>query len=479
MGTFVGRWRGEERTAGGSPVHASFLENPQFRLQLSVRQQDVQISLKQPDASGRMQPIGFVVIHAADVVSRRKTLGKPGGTYGYQALVAVRPGPAAFKPIARVVSWLKLERAELPFIIVPCTLDPGCDADFLLEVNSNFPCLVDQLPQKVTLLPYDAIGRPAPQTSVRLVAQRGGPLHERGAAEIDTPLPPELTVILSAILPGGSFEDDSFGSLSALATTPSSQLEDSVAWVRPRKIIAGPVGTLKAQAAIAAESALLPSPTDWWSIPAGRWDSVSGQLGGMGRVAQQAGQATPRPTHPTTTQPNPIQLHSTPHQATPHHATLHHIAPHHQRTSPLHTTPHQATPRHTTLHHITSHRQRAAPLQATPAGEWLLGALGVVSSSPAVLYRCFPFGLFSGQGVLAVNLYRSGKWVLVLTDDSLPTVDGRLLFGGAAAPQHVTRHPPRHQSIRPFHISAHSRDTINTYWSYLPWPYHGHTMSIP
>ncbi|KAL1524171.1 hypothetical protein AB1Y20_019080 [Prymnesium parvum] len=139
----VGCWRNADRTAGGSLAEASFLHNPQFQLELSCRQQDVRIAVVQASGS-ELYPVGVVVLQAAERSRRRSTLGHPGGPLGYQALTALYPSvPKAAK---RISSMFKLERSDLPFLIVPHTFEAGCEANFVLEVSSNFPCTLQPLP---------------------------------------------------------------------------------------------------------------------------------------------------------------------------------------------------------------------------------------------------------------------------------------------------------------------------------------------
>ena len=72
------------------------------------------------------------------------------------------------------------------------------------------------------------------------------------------------------------------------------------------------------------------------------------------------------------------------------------------------------------------------------AGAWLLGALAVLASSPELAQRCVVPGPHAKRGVLALRLWNTDRWSIVLTDDRLPCdPDGRLVYGGCADPQHV------------------------------------------
>ena len=68
---------------------------------------------------------------------------------GYKAIVAVCP--AAFAAQEQVSANIVLERDDGPYILVPCTADPSCQATFALEVRSNFGLSVRALPRKGSL----------------------------------------------------------------------------------------------------------------------------------------------------------------------------------------------------------------------------------------------------------------------------------------------------------------------------------------
>lgn len=162
----VGEWRAA--SAGGSPEHAAFFSNPQYALHLSAAQQDVEVRLSQAavrakaaGAPGGLHPIGFVLLNAADAdgVAVRKTLGAPGGPFGYSAVRAVCP--SSFTAAASVSAHLKLERADAPFVLVPCTSEPRCEAAFSIEVRSNFGLSLLPLPAEPDAV-HDALGRVPP-----------------------------------------------------------------------------------------------------------------------------------------------------------------------------------------------------------------------------------------------------------------------------------------------------------------------------
>ena len=155
--SITGEWRvngDKPGTAGGCPKHASFFDNPQFVLDLSGLQQEVTVTLSQAQLGGKsggLHPIGFVVLTAPDKQgrTRRKSLGAPGGPMGYKAIVEVCP--AAFAAQEQVSANIVLERDDGPYILVPCTAEPSCQATFALEVRSNFGLSVRALPRKGSL----------------------------------------------------------------------------------------------------------------------------------------------------------------------------------------------------------------------------------------------------------------------------------------------------------------------------------------
>eukprot|EP00965_Chrysotila_dentata_P231266 6198248-Pleurochrysis_carterae.AAC.2 len=71
-----------------------------------------------------------------------------GGAFGYSAICAVCP--PTFTPGGDASAWLKLERLEAPYIIVPCARDPGHEGIFALRVRSNFAVRLRLLPSKAS-----------------------------------------------------------------------------------------------------------------------------------------------------------------------------------------------------------------------------------------------------------------------------------------------------------------------------------------
>eukprot|EP00966_Prymnesium_polylepis_P246795 5707508-Prymnesium_polylepis.1 len=283
----VGMWRRQDRTAGGSPACPSFLSNPQFRLELSAKQQDCTVTVMQAGA-GPPHPIGFVVLQAAERYARRGALGRAGGPYGYQALVALRPSVP--KPAARVSSCLKLERDdELPFIIVPYTAEADCEANFVIEVASNFPCALHSLPAKGALdLADSAPALLAPNPGV------GGSVIAQSDAD-------ELQQVLATAEEAGPYEDPSFSGATALSGRHSAAAEEPAAWewVRPADELRAN-GALEAQAELARETPLLP-PESWQHLnpplskeAAEQTGAGEGVVGGLAVLASSSPHALQR-----------------------------------------------------------------------------------------------------------------------------------------------------------------------------------------
>ena len=103
----AGEWRGAG--AGGSPQHATFFANQQFRLKLSGLQQDFRVTLTQAPLGATPKggehachEMGVVVLVAPDAegCAARKSLGKPtrDGKLGYSGVAAVCPHAFAATP---------------------------------------------------------------------------------------------------------------------------------------------------------------------------------------------------------------------------------------------------------------------------------------------------------------------------------------------------------------------------------------------
>jgi hypothetical protein len=211
----VSEWRrrvGGSGTAGGSPKHDSFFRNPQLMLRVTNLQQEVRITLMQAplESEAGCHAMGIVLLSAADdpPVARR-TLGTPGeeadppcttparssascsvkvsrqsfctsaapglefepsprrycaqsppypgplalagGSHGYTAIRGIFP--AVFTTDARLQVVIKLGRLATPYILVPCTLSPGQEAAFSIQVRSNYALTLSPLPADGAALP--------------------------------------------------------------------------------------------------------------------------------------------------------------------------------------------------------------------------------------------------------------------------------------------------------------------------------------
>jgi hypothetical protein len=110
-----GAWKG--LSAGGCRNNASWGNNPQFELILPSREpiQRIVIVLSQ-EASSAMAAIGFYVISC----QTGQIVGK-----------------GSFMLAPEVHSELDIEIATGPYIVIPCTFDPGIESSFTLSVLSK------------------------------------------------------------------------------------------------------------------------------------------------------------------------------------------------------------------------------------------------------------------------------------------------------------------------------------------------------
>ena len=242
---YVGVWRG--RTAGGSPKHSSFFDNPQLRLRISNRQQELRVTLAQSplQPGAGVHAVGFVLLRADEPAVARRTLGTPGGTHGYSAIQGIHPIPFASGE-ERVDVVLKLERLKQDYILVPCTDSPGSEAAFALEIRSNYPLSLACLPKDGSPLPDPTAGgeqeqeqqqstsTPAPSTAVEvhISSARGygfGNVGQGGVSEGEA---------LLQKLQAAQFEDDAFHSL--LTGSAAGKAGREVEWRRPRQLTEEP-----------------------------------------------------------------------------------------------------------------------------------------------------------------------------------------------------------------------------------------------
>ena len=267
----AGEWRGAG--AGGSPQHATFFANQQFRLKLSGLQQDFRVTLTQAPLGATPKggehachDMGVVVLVAPDAegCAARKSLGKPtrDGKLGYSGVAAVCPHAFAAEP--RVEAPLQLERGDYPYLLVPCTLEAKAEAAFVLEVSSNFPFELDALPRKGSLDAVAAAGAaaaaaPPPPPTAALGApadpSRGGygaPLGGQGGeAEVGAWLESQAGLYMDELYVDADFSPE-------VADGGASGGE----WRRPAEL-GVTAGAYAAMVARAAEAQLLPPPEHW------------------------------------------------------------------------------------------------------------------------------------------------------------------------------------------------------------------------
>ena len=250
-------------SAGGCPQHASFFDNPQFRLDLTTLQQEVTVTLSQAQLGGKPNgphPVGFVVLTAPDKQgrTRRKSLGAPGGSLGCKAIVAVCP--AAFAAQEQVSASLVLERHNAPYIIVPCTADPSCQATFALEVRSNFGLSVKALPRKGSL-PEEAEKE---VDEYEMDESAGAVPHGLGGKGYGFPLggeggEEEAAALVAKLVPGKQYEDAVFFGDAALYGDRGGTADKAVevSWRRVNDLVGGG-GGWGAQFEATRDAVLLP-----------------------------------------------------------------------------------------------------------------------------------------------------------------------------------------------------------------------------
>ena len=255
----TGEWRKDAQhdtpgSAGGCPTHASFFENPQFRLELTGLQQEITVTLSQAPLGGAPfsapHPIGFVVLTAPDAqgLTKRKSLGAPGGHLGYKAIVHVCPG--SYTAQEQVGATIVLERGELPYYIVPCTAEPNCEATFSLEVRSNFGVGMQALPHRGSLpepeLEYEleaddeaSAPRQAVAPGVKALGGKGYgfPLGGEGGEA-------EAAALVAKLAPKEQYEDAGFFGDVALygdrSVTPAEKAAaNKVQWRSAAKLVEG------------------------------------------------------------------------------------------------------------------------------------------------------------------------------------------------------------------------------------------------
>ncbi len=289
--TLVNEWR--NHTAGGSAHHKTFPNNQQYQLTLTSLLHEVHITLHHTprphhnddlhdeDGVGKLaHPTGIILLEGLPEHKKRKTLGKPGGAYGYTSVRAVHPVP--FDGKTRTVrATLKLEKLDVPYIIVPCTQDPGMEAGYSLEVQSNHDFKLELLPADSSPLVASADAADAAEDvfvmdgeedkKVQAVSTAGGTDGGLGYGYGGSSAVGEREVAraLRELSPGSLYVDASTEGL-----VPSSSGAARVEWLRPRELLDGRMATVDS-----AKSAVLVEP-DAHAVWGG--DGDSGDASGRG-----------------------------------------------------------------------------------------------------------------------------------------------------------------------------------------------------
>ena len=141
MRTIEGSWS-LPNLAGGCPKHASWPQNPQYRLiPKGTEKQSCEIKLS---CTAKL-PIGFIVL--------RSTASDVGGRKAMAAKLVSKDVCAKTKWKAEKSMSISCAIPPLPagqaYIVLPCTFDPGSQASFELFVSSDEPFTLEPLQEPV------------------------------------------------------------------------------------------------------------------------------------------------------------------------------------------------------------------------------------------------------------------------------------------------------------------------------------------
>ncbi|KAK7090412.1 calpain-5-like [Littorina saxatilis] len=147
-----GEWRRPHR-AGGCGNHATFLNNPQFLLELYEDEDEVLVSLEQEDrrssnfrTRGENYCIGFTITKTD--VNRKYRM--------HDRMDRVHAGP--FVQARSILTRLPVKRGR--FLLVPSTFDPGQEGLYLLRIYSAGTVMMKELVKDEPSVPRSCLATP-------------------------------------------------------------------------------------------------------------------------------------------------------------------------------------------------------------------------------------------------------------------------------------------------------------------------------
>ncbi|BFZ00227.1 hypothetical protein BsWGS_03266 [Bradybaena similaris] len=133
----TGEWR-RGHTAGGCGNHQSFLQNPQYLLELYEDEEELLVSLEQEDrrssnfrTRGENYCIGFTIIKTD--LNRKYRM--------HDRMDRIHAGP--FVQARSILSRLELKKGR--YCLIPSTFDPGFEGQYLLRLYSNVGLLLKEM----------------------------------------------------------------------------------------------------------------------------------------------------------------------------------------------------------------------------------------------------------------------------------------------------------------------------------------------
>ncbi|CAG5128776.1 unnamed protein product, partial [Candidula unifasciata] len=166
----TGEWR-RGHTAGGCGNHQSFLQNPQYLLELFEDEDELMVSLEQEDrrssnfrTRGENYCIGFTIIKTD--LNRKYRM--------HDRMDRVHAGP--FVQARSILSRLELKKGR--YCLIPSTFDPGFEGQYLLRLYSDGGLILKEMSKDVPSPPRFFMKPKVAATSICVHAIEGFKLPE-------------------------------------------------------------------------------------------------------------------------------------------------------------------------------------------------------------------------------------------------------------------------------------------------------------
>jgi len=137
--SIFGSWKGE--TAGGCMNHTTWRANPQLFLNVPSEGTKTTFTfVQEPNADGKLSQIGFYILHGSVSHGRRVVWLDHGDED-----ILTKPKFTSSKQL-KIEMTLPATPSKEPYIIIPCTYNPGAEHEWTLTMTTDSPVTLSPVP---------------------------------------------------------------------------------------------------------------------------------------------------------------------------------------------------------------------------------------------------------------------------------------------------------------------------------------------